>query len=73
MGAVTCCVLQLYRGSSAVAFSHNGIYLAVACSSHQSWSNVSVKVYSVVNGSRMQKLSGHSDMIHDIAWSTDDT
>lgn len=67
-----------------MAFSNNGLYLAVGCiaaanssSGRNSGNNAldasyPIKIYNVVTGDRVASLEGHQDLVYEVNWSWDD-
>ena len=71
-------------GSQCIAFSNNGVYLAIAsisnlnvASGKNSGSNAQnssyiIKIYTVQTGERVANLEGHQDLIYELNWSHND-
>lgn len=57
------------NGSFTLAFSNNGLYLAVACVQTNSYP---IRIYNVLNGERLATLDGHLDLVYQISWSSND-
>ena len=51
-------------------FSHNGKYLAAACTEMNSETHI--KIFNVEDGILRYKFKGHHNLIHDFTWSFDD-
>lgn len=58
------CALGCFR----LAFSHNGKFLAAACTDK----DTVIKIFQVEDGELAYKLRGHADLVHDLSWSPDD-
>jgi WD40 repeat protein len=57
------------RGAFSCSFSHNGIYLAIACVGAE---NYPIKVYDILTGERVATLDGHCDLVYQLSWSDND-
>ena len=53
---------------TSIAFSHNGLYLAVA-----SYKDNTIRVLEVATGNNVNTLSGHADVIQNVFFSLDDS
>jgi jouberin len=58
------CALGCFR----LAFSHNGKFLAAACTDQ----DTVIKIFQIEDGELAYKLRGHADLVHDLAWSAND-
>lgn len=73
-----------FRGAQCLAFSNNGVYLAVAAvstASPSSGRNIGfnphdasypIRIYNVISGGRVASLEGHQDLVYELNWSADD-
>uniref|UniRef100_A0ABD2XL80 C2 domain-containing protein n=1 Tax=Trichogramma kaykai TaxID=54128 RepID=A0ABD2XL80_9HYME len=57
------------RGCFALAFSHDGKYLACACSEEYDYP---ILVYKVDDGKVSMRLAGHKNFVYSVNWSGDD-
>lgn len=58
------------KGSFAIKFSNNGIFLAVASVDQTSYP---IKIYQFETGDRFATLDGHQDLVYSLFWSDDDS
>ncbi|TPX36928.1 hypothetical protein SmJEL517_g00911 [Synchytrium microbalum] len=56
-------------GAFSLAFSNNGIFLAVGCCDAGSYP---IRIYDVLSGDRVANLEGHRDLVYELVWSRDD-
>ncbi|CAG0881695.1 unnamed protein product [Darwinula stevensoni] len=57
------------KGCTALAFSHNGLYMAAACHDEDSFP---VKIFKIPSGTLLKTISHHSGIIYSLHWSMDD-
>ena len=62
-------IFDFHRGAFSCSFSHNGLYLAIACMTLQSYP---IKVFDVLTGERVATLEGHQDLVYQLNWSMND-
>lgn len=56
-------------GAFSLAFSNNGVFLAVGCCDAGSYP---IRIYDVLSGDRVANLEGHRDLVYELVWNCSD-